>query len=296
MNLKQREMKTEEIALSRVTENEANPRTITDANFQKLVKSILVFPKMLQLRPIVVDETFKALGGNMRTRALRHIVSMTPERIMDVLDTDKKLLDADKLVIANYWAKWKEQPTATIVNADDLTEEQKRHFIITDNTSFGEWDTDALANGWDTDQLLDWGIEEWRLLGSAGDGQEEGAEDDNSENNYERKIVAPIYEPQDGEISLPECYDTTKVDKLVSAVNSAKITDEVKQFLIVAAYRHTKFNYEKVADFYAQAPKEVQQLMEDSALVIVDFDKAIEDGFVKISKDFLEQYGKEHGQ
>lgn len=79
-------MKTEEIALSRVSENEANPRTITEANFQKLVKSILVFPKMLQLRPIVVDETYKALGGNMRTRALCHIVSMTPEAIMDVLD------------------------------------------------------------------------------------------------------------------------------------------------------------------------------------------------------------------
>lgn len=87
-------MKTEEIALSRVSENEANPRTITEANFQKLVKSILVFPKMLQLRPIVVDETYKALGGNMRTRALCHIVSMTPEAIMDVLDTDQRLTDA----------------------------------------------------------------------------------------------------------------------------------------------------------------------------------------------------------
>ena len=110
-------MKTEEIALSRVSENEANPRTITEANFQKLVKSILVFPKMLQLRPIVVDETYKALGGNMRTRALCHIVSMTPEAIMDVLDTDQRLTDAEKLAIANYWSQWQEQPTATIVKA-----------------------------------------------------------------------------------------------------------------------------------------------------------------------------------
>lgn len=101
-------MKTEEIALSRVSENEANPRTITEANFQKLVKSILVFPKMLQLRPIVVDETYKALGGNMRTRALCHIVSMTPEAIMDVLDTDQRLTDAEKLAIANYWNLWQE--------------------------------------------------------------------------------------------------------------------------------------------------------------------------------------------
>lgn len=65
-------MKTEEIALSRVSENEANPRTITEANFQKLVKSILVFPKMLQLRPIVVDETYKALGGNENEGTLPH--------------------------------------------------------------------------------------------------------------------------------------------------------------------------------------------------------------------------------
>lgn len=158
-------MKTEEIALSRVSENEANPRTITEANFQKLVKSILVFPKMLQLRPIVVDETYKALGGNMRTRALCHIVSMTPESIMDVLDTDQRLTDAEKLAIANYWSQWKEQPTATIVKASDLTESQKKEFIIKDNAGFGDWDTDALANQWNTDLLKDWGIQDWQLQG-----------------------------------------------------------------------------------------------------------------------------------
>ena len=158
-------MKTEEIALSRVSENEANPRTITEANFQKLVKSILVFPKMLQLRPIVVDETYRALGGNMRTRALCHIVSMTPEAIMDVLDTDQRLTDAEKLAIANYWSQWKEQPTATIVKASDLTEAQKKEFIIKDNAGFGDWNTDALANQWNTDLLKDWGIQDWQLQG-----------------------------------------------------------------------------------------------------------------------------------
>lgn len=158
-------MKTEEIALSRVSENEANPRTITEANFQKLVKSILVFPKMLQLRPIVVDETYKALGGNMRTRALCHIVSMTPEAIMDVLDTDQRLTDAEKLAIANYWSQWQEQPTATIVKASDLTEAQKKEFIIKDNVGFGDWDVDTLNNQWNTDLLKDWGIQDWQLQG-----------------------------------------------------------------------------------------------------------------------------------
>lgn len=158
-------METEEIALSRVSENEANPRTITEASFQKLVKSILVFPKMLQLRPIVVDETYKALGGNMRTRALCHIVSMTPEAIMDVLDTDQRLTDSEKRLIAYYWSLWKEQPTATIVKASDLTEAQKKEFIIKDNAGFGDWDTDALANQWNTDLLKDWGIQDWQLQG-----------------------------------------------------------------------------------------------------------------------------------
>lgn len=287
-------MKTEEIALSRVSENDANPRTITSGNFQKLVKSILVFPKMLELRPVVVDETFKALGGNMRTRALRHIVSMSPENIMTVLDTDKRLTDADKLAIANYWSQWKEQPTATIVKASDLTDAQKKEFVIKDNVGFGDWDTDMLNNQWDAETLLDWGMEQWQIMGSAANDSETDKGDEDSEDNYERKIVPPTYEPQDGEISLSECYDTTKTDTLVSAINSAEISEDVKEFLKVAAYRHVAFNYEKIADYYAKATKEVQQLMEDSALVIVDFDKAIEDGYVKMSKDFMEQYGKEH--
>lgn len=101
----------------------------------------------------------------MRTRALCHIVSMTPEAIMDVLDTDQRLTDAEKLAIANYWSQWKEQPTATIVKASDLTEGQKKEFIIKDNAGFGDWDTDALANQWNTDLLKDWGIQDWQLQG-----------------------------------------------------------------------------------------------------------------------------------
>ena len=69
----------------------------------------------------------------------------------------------------------------------------------------------------------------------------------------------------------------------------------MKDFLKVAAYRHVKFNYERIADYYANAPKEVQELIEDSALVIIDFNKAIEDRFVNISKDLLDQYGRENG-
>lgn len=205
-------MKTEEIALSRVSENEANPRTITEANFQKLVKSILVFPKMLQLRPIVVDETYKALGGNMRTRALCHIVSMTPEAIMDVLDTDQRLTDAEKLAIANYWSQWKEQPTATIVKASDLTEGQKKEFIIKDNAGFGDWDTNALANQWNTDLLKDWGVESFNNYDISGffdkDDKSIGNEEKTAQNENLSKITIEI--PSEMDDSKQEIIDSVR--------------------------------------------------------------------------------------
>lgn len=81
---------------------------------------------------------------------------------------EQRLTDAEKLAIANYWSQWKEQPTATIVKASDLTEAQKKEFIIKDNVGFGDWDTDMLNNGWNTDLLKDWGIESWKLQGWGG--------------------------------------------------------------------------------------------------------------------------------
>lgn len=152
-------MKTEEIALSRITENEENPRTITTEKFQKLVKSILVFPRMLTLRPIVVDETFKVLGGNMRLKALRHITTMQDDGILAKLEEDTHLTEAERNLAIAYWRLWQEKPTVTIVKADDLTEAQKREFIIKDNVGFGDWDTNMLANQWNTDLLKDWGVE-----------------------------------------------------------------------------------------------------------------------------------------
>lgn len=286
-------MKTEEIALSRIAENAENPRTITTEKFQKLVKSLLVFPRMLTLRPIVVDETMTVLGGNMRLKALKHCVTMDEDSIRDILKEDGRFTKGEISNLMKYWMDWRKNPTATIVNASDLTEAQKKEFIIKDNVGFGDWDTNELANKWDSLPLSDWGLDFEGL--NAGLEPQDGESDDDSGNNYERKIVAPIYEPQDGDVSLSDCYDTSKVDLLVSAINETEISEDVRLFLKVAAYRHAKFNYEKVADYYAKAPKEVQGLMEDSALVIVDIDKAIEDGFVKLSKDFLEQYGKEHG-
>ena len=158
-------MKTEEIALSRVVENEENPRTITTEKFQKLVKSLLVFPRMLTLRPIVVDETMTVLGGNMRLLALKHIVSMDWDTLRFTISDGEKFTQGEVDALLKYWDGWRKNPVATIVNATDLTESQKKEFIIKDNVGFGDWDTNILANAWNTDLLKDWGMEEWQLAG-----------------------------------------------------------------------------------------------------------------------------------
>lgn len=158
-------MKTEEIALSRVVENEENPRTITTEKFQKLVKSLLVFPRMLTLRPIVVDETMTVLGGNMRLRALKHIVSMDWDTLRFTISEGEKFTQGEVDALLKYWEGWRKKPVATIVNATDLTEAQKKEFIIMDNVGFGDWDTNMLANAWNTDLLKDWGMEDWQLQG-----------------------------------------------------------------------------------------------------------------------------------
>lgn len=158
-------MKTEIVHLSQIQVNGANPRKISDTKFDKLVNSILVLPKMLELRPIVVDNTFVALGGNMRYRALTAIADMDENeiksRLADIRDFQKKTT-AEQDYLVEYWLRWKDKPTAQIIKATELSEDEQREFIIKDNVGFGEWDMDALANEWDEKDLDDWGLDVWQ--------------------------------------------------------------------------------------------------------------------------------------
>lgn len=113
------------INIKEVKENPNNPRSIQKHKFNKLVNSIKEFPEMLKLRPIVVDDNNVVLGGNMRLKA------------------------SIKAGLTEVW----------IEKASDLTPEQQKEFIIKDNSSFGDWDWDVLANEWDTEKLNDWGLD-----------------------------------------------------------------------------------------------------------------------------------------
>ena len=157
-------MKTETVHLSQIQVNGANPRTIKNEKFEKLVTSVLVLPKMLELRPIVVDNTFTVLGGNMRLRALSAIADMSVDEVNERLARCQgftQKTEAERDLLCAYWAKWLDSPTAEIIKASELTDAEQREFIIKDNIGYGEWDMDALANEWDTDELVDWGLDLW---------------------------------------------------------------------------------------------------------------------------------------
>jgi ParB-like chromosome segregation protein Spo0J len=113
------------VKLSEIKSNPNNPRIIKDDKFRKLVKSIQEFPKMLEIRPVVVNADMIVLGGNMRLKACKE-------------------------------AGLKEVP---VIFADDLTDDEQKQFIIKDNVGFGEWDWDMIANEWEPELLEDWGLE-----------------------------------------------------------------------------------------------------------------------------------------
>ena len=78
-------------------------------------------------------------------------------------------------------------------------------------------------------------------------------------------------------------------------MKKAKLPKEVEKFLIHAAHRHTVFDFGKVAEFYAHSDEQTQKLMEKSALVIVDFKQAVEQGFVQLSEDIRISYLQDIG-
>lgn len=171
--LKTEQMNTEIVKLSQVKVNGDNPRTITSDKLNKLINSILVFPKMLGIRPVVVDDKMVALGGNMRLNALKLIAKMTPEelgtRLATIADYLKKSA-GERENIARHWEAWLQKPTVEIIKANELTEDERKQFIIKDNVAFGTWDYDMLANKFDDKLLGDWGMDVWNVQPTAFDG------------------------------------------------------------------------------------------------------------------------------
>jgi len=107
---------------------------------------------------------------------------------------------------------------------------------------------------------------------------------------YTKKIELPLYEPKNTKPHILELSDRSKARRLINKIRNSNVSEEEKTFLIGAAQRHVIFNYNRIADYYAHSSKEMQELMEDSALVILDFEKAIELGYAKLSDNLLQTF------
>jgi len=177
-------MNIQKVKLSEIKSNPNNPRIIKDDKFHKLVKSIKEFPKMLEIRPIVVNQDMIVLGGNMRLKASKE-------------------------------AGLKE---VFIVKADDLTEYEQKQFIIKDNVGFGEWDWEMLANEWESDLLEEWGLDVPELTIT----EEPAAEEDDYEMPDEIQtdiVLGDLFEI--GEHRLL-CGDSTDSDSVAKLMNGEK--------------------------------------------------------------------------
>tara|TARA_R100000781_G_scaffold77677_1_gene48060 strand:+ start:751 stop:1482 length:732 start_codon:yes stop_codon:yes gene_type:complete len=222
---------------------------------------------------LIKDDKFKKL-----VKSIKEFPEMLKLRPI-VVDEDMIVLGGNMRLKASREAGLKE---VWIEVAEGLTEEQKKEFIVKDNVGFGEWEWDMLANEWDSVQLAEWGLDVW---------QNEDDVQENAEDLYTKTIKAPVYEPKNDKPDIKNLYDTSKTDELIERIQAAKLSRQEEVFLIYSAYRHTVFNYSKIADFYAHSDKKVQELMEESALVIIDLDKAIEHNFVELT-EYLKEIQK----
>lgn len=116
------------------------------------------------------------------------------------------------------------------------------------------------------------------------------------EQKYSSKIEAPIYEPKNKKPDVFELVDRKTYYKLMKDIDKSSCGQYEKVFLKIAAARHNVFNYEKIADYYAHSNHEMQDLMERSGLVIIDFNKAIQYGYIKVCEEIRNQYLEEYGE
>lgn len=202
-------------------------------------------------------------------------------RIPIVAKSDGSVVDGHLRLKAAQKLGLKEVPVAL---ADELTDAQVKAFRLLANKSanWAEWDDELLKLELDELKDMDYdldltGFESTEISALFDDVVlEEGVDD-----KYTAKIATPQYEPTGADVKLSDLVDPTYTEKLISEIEKSKVSDGEKAFLLKAAMRHSVFNYQNIAEYYAsKASPEMQKLMEKSALVIIDFEDAVKNGFV----------------
>ena len=174
--------------------------------------------------------------------------------------------------------------------ADDLTPAQIKAFRIADNrvSAEAEWDFELLGlelsdigegfTGFDLKEISD-------IMGDGGGG----------ENPYSDKVDPVQYEPKGDNPAVSVLVEREKYDRLVDEIEASGVNEDEKDFLRLAASRHLRFSYKDIAEFYCHASDELQELMERSALVLIDYEDAIKNGYVEISEGLEKLFDGDDG-
>lgn len=189
-----------------------------------------------------------------------------------IIDKNNSVVAGHGRILGAKKAGLKEVPTVCL---EELTEEQIKAYRLVDNKlNESEWDDVLLMN--ELQELQDMSMELF--------GFDLGEQIEEEQKKYTMKTNIPQYEIKGEEPDISELVDTSKTKELLNRIKQSDCTEEQKTFLRLGAYRHLCFNYSKIAEYYAHADKEMQELMEDSALVIIDFEDAIAKGYVELSE------------
>lgn len=151
------------ISIKELVINPINPRKISTPNKHRLQQSIMLFPKMLYYRDIIVNKDNVILAGNQRVSTLLEILNTSPVEWMLVLQENEKWLSSTEAIkdkIIDYWKKWVENPIVDVTMGEDLTEEEEKELIIKDNNEFGEFDYNKLPQLFDEINLINFGFDE----------------------------------------------------------------------------------------------------------------------------------------
>jgi ParB-like chromosome segregation protein Spo0J len=250
-----------------------NARTHSDAQIAQLAASMVEFGFT---NPVIADER-SIIAGHGRVLAARKLYA-SGKRI--------KLPGGEELP----------EGTVPVIDCTGWTEAQRKAYVIADNklAMNADWDWEMLAVEVDELRDLDFSLpilgftseELNELIGTPNTGP------DGSLSEYSSKIEAPTYTPKGDRPEISALFNREKMDSLLKKIDESEATYAEKQFMTMAACRHVVFDYHQIAEFYCHASPEVQSLMEDSALVIIDFDKAIELGYVQLSKKLADIYSE----
>ena len=176
-----------------------------------------------------------------------------------------------------------ESPTYHVSSADDLSDEQIKAFRLADNKTaeLAEWDEDLL--GKEMQGIINIDMSQFGF--SVG---EDELGEEMQDDKYTLKVKIPQYEITGECPEISDMLDSSKADELIQEVEATDIPEEIREFLIQAARRHNVFNYRNIAEYYAHAEPEVQKLFEKSALVIIDVNDAIANGYVQLATDIID--------